>query len=179
MARLPRVQAGLALLAVLGSFLAGPAGCPVWAAEGAAGPPPATDVALGRGGLLLGRVVDSQGTPAPNVPVSLQTFQNQQVAAVTSDTAGHFAIQGVHGGVYQLITSQGPRIYRLWAPGTAPPSAQQGATLVMGGETVRGAPPGGGLKYWLTNPWVIGAAVATAIAVPIAVANSHRTPASP
>jgi hypothetical protein len=124
-------------------------------------------------------VVDSQGTPAPNVPVSLQTFQNQQVAAVTSDTAGHFAIQGVHGGVYQLITSQGPRIYRLWAPGTAPPSAQQGATLVMGGETVRGAPPGGGLKYWLTNPWVIGAAVATAIAVPIAVANSHRTPASP
>jgi len=49
----------------------------------------------------------------------------------------------------------------------------------MGGDTVRGAPPQGGLKAFLTNPWVIGAAVATAIAVPVAVATSRHSPASP
>jgi hypothetical protein len=137
-------------------------------------------VALGPGGLLSGRVLDAHGGPAANVPVSLQTFQNQEVASVVSDAHGHFAIQGVHGGIYQLVTSQGPRVYRLWAPGTAPPSAQQGATLMINGDTIRGAAPGGGFKAFITNPWVIGAAVATAIAVPIAVANSHHSsPASP
>jgi len=177
MVRFPRMKTGLALLAVLGSYLPWPAA----AADAVPGaPPPATDVALGQGGLLVGRVVDGQGTPAANVPVSLQTFQNQPLAAVVSDPQGHFAIQGVRGGVYQLVTSQGPGVYRLWAPGTAPPGARPGVTVVMGGDTVRGAPPQGGLKAFLTNPWVIGAAVATAIAVPVAVAESRdKSPASP
>jgi hypothetical protein len=193
MALFPRVSIGLGVLAVLGSCVCVPA----LAADGPVGAPPrATDVTLGPDGLLSGRVLDAQGAPAANLPVSLQLFnvggnaQNPEIAAVVTDPQGHFAIRGVRGGLYQLITPQGRGIYRLWVSGTAPsPSAPQVATLVVGGDTVRGAPPQGAgaagaahgtWKYWLTNPLVIGGVVATAIVVPVAIANANRSsPASP
>jgi hypothetical protein len=158
------------------------------AADGVRGAPLRPgDVALGPDGLLFGRVVDARGTPAASLAVSLQTFQNQEVAGVVTDPQGRFAVRAVRGGVYQLITPQGGGIYRLWAPGTAPPFAPQVATLVLGGDTVRGAPPGdpeaahGTFKYWLSNPVVIGGAVAGAIGATVAIANSNRggQPASP
>jgi hypothetical protein len=43
-----------------------------------------------------------------------------------------------------------------------------------------GSPPRSGFKFLFANPWVVGAIVATAIAVPVAIAASHHSePASP
>jgi hypothetical protein len=47
--------------------------------------------------------------------------------------------------------------------------------LVTGDQIVRGQ---GGLRYWLTNPWVLSIAVAAAIAVPIALSNRSKSSAS-
>jgi hypothetical protein len=143
-------------------------------------PPPISDIALGNGGVLAGQVVDPQGVPSVKSRVSLQDVQNREIAATVTDPQGYFSFAGVRGGVYQIVTPQGRGVYRLWPAGMAPPGAQRGALIVNGGDMVRGAPPpGGGMKFWLTNPIVVGGAVATAIAVPVAIHNSNRSPASP
>ena len=70
-------------------------------------------------------------------------------------------------------SGEGHGIYRFWSPGTAPPAAQKGAIVY----TQNGNGGGGGLKMFLSNPIVIAGIVATAIAVPVALNNSH--PSSP
>jgi hypothetical protein len=171
-----RAKMALVLLAGLGTCLPNSA----FAAVGTAAAPPITDVALRDGGVLVGQVVDAQGVVQANVRVSLQDTQSHEIAAVATNKEGLFAVSNVRGGVYQLVTPQGRGIYRLWAPGTAPPSAQEGA-LIVNGDVVRGEDgvPRSGLKFWLSNPLVIGAIVATAIAVPVALSQQHHHPASP
>jgi hypothetical protein len=137
------------------------------------------DVALANNGLLVGYVVDPQGTPLADVRVSLLT-RDQQVATAKTDAEGRFAIGGLHGGVYQILVPQGAATYRLWAPGDAPPSAQQTALVVVAGTTVRGQECGR-LRFFLSKPCVMAALVvgaAAAIAIPVAIHN-NRTPASP
>lgn len=170
MRQLRRIQVVLAILAAVGICL------PVQAM--AASPAPAmTDVALQEGGILVGQVLDPQGLPKSDLRVAVQDVQNREVAAATTDPQGRFAVRGLGGGVYQMVTRDGRVPCRLWLPGTAPPVAQPGALLVSGTNTVRGAGPGGGLKFWLTNPLVIAGVIATAIAVPVALSNHH--PSSP
>jgi hypothetical protein len=175
MGSINRVGFGLAALSVLSMCLPTAA-----LAQGSAPPAPAvTDVALGPGNILSGQLMDSHGVPLANVLVSLQDDQGREVAHVTTDEQGRFAVQGVRGGVHQIVTPQGRWFYRLWTTETAPPSAQQGALMVSGDETVRGAAPHSGLKFWYTNPLVVGGVVATAIAVPVALtASQHHRPAS-
>ena len=175
MGSIRRVGLVLAALSVLSMCLPASA----LAQVGPAPTPTVTDVALGPGGYLSGQLMDSHGVPLAKVLVSLQDDQGREVASVTTDEQGRFAVQGVRGGVHQLVTPQGRWFYRLWTPETAPPSAQQGALMVTGDETVRGAAPHSGLKFWYTNPLVIGGLVATAIAVPVALtASHHHRPAS-
>lgn len=147
-----------------------------------------TDVSLGSGGVLLGQVVDNAGAPQANVPVSLQSGQ-QELGASKTDGGGYFAFSGLRGGVYQVVAAKGHGAYRVWTPGSAPPSAQQGALVVAGNEqnqlgnqtAALGQQPdlvrgqyGGRLGFWLSNPWVIAGVVATAVAVPVALATSHH-----
>jgi hypothetical protein len=167
---LRRVQLVSVFLALTGLLVPAPL-----LADGGATPAPAlTDVALRPGGLLVGQLVNPQGKPLAKVKVTLEDDQGRELAATVTDEQGQFAIQGVRGGVHQIVTPQGRWFYRLWTSEMAPPSAQQGALIVVG-DTVRGAPA----KFWYTNPLVIGAVVATAIAVPVAVAaNQHHHPAS-
>lgn len=129
--------------------------------------PAVVDIALSDGGTLRGQVVDLQGASVTGVPVSVKV-QNRDVAATTTTADGHFAVQNLRGGVYQVAAGEGHGIYRLWSAGTAPPSAQNGAIVYTQN---RGA--GGTLKMLLSNPIVIAGIVATAIAVPVALANSH------
>ena len=130
-----------------------------------------TDVALNDGGTLNGRVIDPQGGGTIGVPVSLRT-QDQEHVAATTTTDGHFSVKGLRGGVYQLAAGQGHGTYRLWSPGTAPPSAQKDAIVYT-----QNGPQRSNLKMLLTNPIVIAGIVATAIAVPVALANSrHSSP---
>jgi hypothetical protein len=139
---------------------------------------PVVDVALRDGGVLIGQVVDGQGAAMANVPVSLKAEQHELAVAKTSKE-GYFKFKGVRGGVYQLTAAEGHGIYRVWSPGTAPPAAEEGALLVNSDDVVRGQ-SGGGLKGFLTNPLVIAGVVATAVAVPVAIHNSHHSsPSSP
>ena len=142
--------------------------------------PAAVDVALREGGALLGQVVDAQGKPLPRAPVRLWE-RDREVAATLSGSSGYFLVNGLHGGTYRVGVGKANGLFRLWAPDTAPPSAQPGALIVVGGKQVLGQ--NGPLAYMLSNPWIVAGLVATAIAVPVVIYNDqvdrHSAPASP
>ncbi|MEN6458615.1 MAG: carboxypeptidase-like regulatory domain-containing protein [Thermoguttaceae bacterium] len=135
-------------------------------ASGQAAAPAVVDIALADGGVLQGQVVDLQGGHVANVPVSVKAADREVAQAVTT-ADGRFSVQGLRGGVYQVAAGEGQGVYRLWSSNTAPPSAQKGAVVYT-----QNAQPRSGLKMFLTNPIVIAGIVATAIAVPVALANS-------
>ncbi|HID75604.1 MAG TPA: carboxypeptidase regulatory-like domain-containing protein [Planctomycetaceae bacterium] len=163
--------------------------CPqaLLAADPANGKPTVVDVRLLEDGVLLGQVVDSNGKPVPEVPVAVASGQ-RQLAVGRSDGRGYFAFRGLRGGVYEISAAQGAAAYRLWAPGTAPPTAQPGALVVGGQDLVRGqcgecGQPGplGRLGYYAcARPWIVAGLVATAVAVPVGIHAAQReAPASP
>jgi hypothetical protein len=133
-----------------------------------------TDVALADNGILQGQVVDLQNHAQPGIPIVLR-YQNRDVVKTVTNTDGQFSVQDLHGGVYNVATAQGESSFRLWAPRTAPPAAQQNAIVYVQNG---GLAAGGGIKSILGHPLVLPAAVATAIAVPVAVSNTHHA-ASP
>lgn len=157
----------------------------------AAGP---IDVALHEGGLLAGQVVDAQGTPMAGADVAVRAL-GREVAGTRTDEKGAYAIAGLRGGVYEIVTANSAGVYRLWAPRTAPPAANQQLMLVTGAEVVRGQHPGPvytGPDYpsnvqgpgpfakamgWIAeHPIITTLGVATAIAVPLAI--NDNDPAS-
>ncbi|MCE5266509.1 MAG: hypothetical protein LLG00_01295 [Planctomycetaceae bacterium] len=131
--------------------------------------PAVVDIALADGGVLQGQVVDLQGGQVGKIPVSVKA-QNREVAQATTTPDGHFSVQGLRGGVYQVAAGDGQGVYRLWAANTAPSAAQKGAIVYT-----QNAQPRSTAKMLLTNPIVIAGVVATAIAVPVALANSHSS----
>ncbi len=148
--------------------------------EPATNPSSIRDVALKDGGILIGRVVDTNNVPQAKVPVSL-IAGDRQLAVGMTDEQGYFAFRGLKGGVYHLVSAKGLAAYRVWAPEVAPPNAQPGALVVAGQDLVRGQ-FGGRLGMILTHPLVIAGAVATAVAVPIAIAaadDDEEPPATP
>jgi len=164
MKNLPWIPSLVVWLAVLGmclpeALLAAPAQTPV-----------VIDVTLRDGGTLVGQVVDPQGTPMVNTPVSLRSNGKELVAGNTNDK-GVFAFRGLNQGVYQVVAANGFGTFRVWTQETAPPVAQPGALIVAGQETVRGNGPA---ISFLTNPWVLAAAIAAAVGIPIAVSNANR-----
>ena len=92
-----------------------------------------------------------------------------RVAQTVTDERGMFAVQGLRGGLYTVNSGRAATLYRVWTADTAPPVAKQSVWLVSEGSVVRGASEGGG--GLLNNPYVWAGVIATAIAVPIAVAS--------
>lgn len=171
---LKRLQSMLATVACVGFV------CPssALAAEPAASA--AKDVALRPGGVLVGQVIDRQGSPKAGSPVVV-VLNEQAIVNTTTDANGVFAAQGLRGGQYQILTPEGQKSCRFWAADTAPPSAADAAVVVTGTEIVRGqwAPPPGPTSYggrWLdwvrSHPYITAGVVAAAIATPIAIAAS-------
>jgi len=141
-------------------------------AYGAAPAVVGNDVALRQGGMLVGQVVDQQGVAKANSAV-LILYGEQEVVRTTTDANGVFAVKGLRGGQYQLMTQDGVRVYRLWAPETAPPSARQAALIVAGDNVVRGNYPGHGWVDWMkAHPYITAGTIAAAIAIPVAIAAS-------
>ncbi|MEO1498851.1 MAG: carboxypeptidase-like regulatory domain-containing protein [Planctomycetota bacterium] len=130
----------------------------------------AADVALRSGGVFVGKVVDAQGIPMATEAVSLQQA-GREVARTTTDASGAFAAQGLRAGEYQVVAGGGVASFRLWAPETAPPAANTEALIVTGDAIVNGMHQGGILGWAQEHPLLVTAAIATAIAVPIAVAD--------
>jgi hypothetical protein len=135
------------------------------------------DIALSEGGALVGQVVDPQGAIKAGSPVSLYEGKTP-VAISTTDKQGMFVFQGVRGGLYQVTSGDAHGIYRLWSPGTAPPSAKPGVLLVSGNETVRGQAAGASFAS-LAPIAAVGGIVAAAVAIPIVVSSNNQRPASP
>lgn len=122
------------------------------------------DVALQTGGRLYGQISDVQGMPQAAVQVAV--IQNGTlVATALTDGNGQFEITRLPAGVYEVRTPESVRVYRAWAPGTAPPSARQGVLLVAGQQVVRG----GGM---VASPYGLALIVAAAIAIPLALDSS-------
>jgi hypothetical protein len=132
--------------------------------------PAVVDIAMADGGTLHGQVVDLRGGSVAAMPVSVRA-QNQEIARATTTSEGQFAVQGLRGGVYQVAAGEGQGVYRLWTADAAPPSAQKGAIVY----TQNPGESSGTFKMLLTNPIVIAGLVATAIAVPVALANAHHS----
>jgi len=138
---------------------------------------PIGDVELGRGGLLVGRLVDTTGRPVAGRDVSV-VVGDKTIAVSRTDGSGVFAVAGLRGGVHQITTVESARVCRLWAPGTAPPQTPPSLELVAGEDVVRGQwgpPPGNRFlkeaKIWATNPFVVGGIIAAAVAIPIALSD--------
>jgi len=134
------------------------------------------DVALQPGGVLSGQVLDEQAVAQGQSRIAV-VYQGKPLTVTETDSEGRFELAGLQPGVYELHLAQGGGIYRVWAPRTAPPAAEQGVLLVQDSRVVRGlgAPFDGGLSNggghfgWLANPWVLAGGVALAIALPLAL----------
>jgi len=137
---------------------------------------PISDVALGPGGLLTGRVLDEHLQPLIDADVAILA-DGKAVATTRSDANGVFAIAGLRGGIHQVVTPEASRFVRLWVDGTAPPRAARGAEIVGGPDIVRGQ-WGGHNSYihrmamWATNPFLVGGVIAAAVAVPVIIHNT-------
>ncbi len=133
-----------------------------------------SDVALGDGGVLVGQVVDAQGVAVAMATVTLADHK-QEIAQVRVDQEGKFSVPGLRGGVYRISSRGQDAMYRLWAPHTAPPVAQQGVILVVGDDVIRGqygTSPGpfASIAQWVADhPLITAAALGAAIAIPIAL----------
>ena len=151
------------------------------AADAPIEPPPVpamTDVALARGGLLQGQIVDAKGAPMKAAQVSIW-HENQQVAKTVSDNNGQFRVAGLRGGVHLVVAGQNSSAYRLWTSDAAPPNASTG-TVVMPGETVvrgqNGYPIAGNI---IRSPILWGALGYTAGHIIGFNSGIDRTPSSP
>lgn len=129
---------------------------------------PVQDVALQPDGVLRGQVLDGQGQPVANGAVAVAQ-QGKLVTRTQTDEQGRFAVAGLRGGLYQVATAQGGGVYRVWTAEAAPPVAKNAALIVNDATVVRGMQDRcqGGVLGFLGNPWVLGAIVAAAIAIPL------------
>lgn len=96
-----------------------------------------SDIRLASGGLLEGRLVDSQAQPVENATVAI-LHDRLEIARATTDANGAFHVGGLRGGVHQITGPTGTATCRLWQPGMAPPSARDSAIIITAGPLVRG-----------------------------------------
>jgi hypothetical protein len=180
MKRTRLLRTGMIVAACLGMLIPPPV---LQAATGDAPSPAASatravtaDVALASDGSLRGQAVNAQGKPAPLIRVALRQ-DDRDVATTTTDRDGRFRLPGLRAGTYQLMAGQATVTYRLWQGKMAPPSATPAALVVVDGDQVLAQQ--GPLGYWLTNPWVVAAIVAAAVAIPVAIHNHQADDGPP
>lgn len=87
------------------------------------------DVSLGAKGELTGFVLDGQGKAVAHRRVIVRRGRNN-VAATTTDVAGRFRVEGLRGGVYQIVHANGVAVFRVWKNGTAPKNAKRNALII-------------------------------------------------
>jgi hypothetical protein len=141
--------------------------------------PKVIDVELGQSGSLQGQVATRDGTPAGGTPIVL--FRGDvAVARTEADQQGRFAFGNLPGGVYVLAAPSGGHICRVWARGTAPPTATEQVLLVTNTAIVRGQTfcPTSLYEWFETHPVLGYTAVTAAIAIPIILINSDDDSAS-
>ncbi|MCA9119943.1 MAG: carboxypeptidase regulatory-like domain-containing protein [Planctomycetaceae bacterium] len=132
------------------------------------------DVALQPGGVLNGQVLNELAVAQGHAKIAV-VHKGKALTVTETDRDGQFVLTGLEPGVYELHLAEGGGAYRVWAPQTAPPAAEQAVLLVDDSRVVRGAHNGGGHFGWLANPWVLAALVALGIALPLALDNDSAS----
>ncbi len=94
-----------------------------------------SDVSLGAKGELTGFVLDRQGKAVAGSRVIVR-LGRKNVAETTTDATGQFRVEGLRGGVYQIVHAEGVSLFRVWKNGTAPRSAKLNALLITGKQQV-------------------------------------------
>lgn len=170
--RLRTLKSTLAALACLG-MLAGPlmADDPLRVLSPRdTGRPAIHDIALGANNSLHGVVRDSDGKLQPKMDVSIW-HGPVMVQQARTDSVGRFSFHGLRGSIYQIRTAATTVTCRAWTAATAPPKAQSTILLLSNTDSVRGQRPLG--DAFVFNPFLMGALIAAAIAIPIALHNSN------
>ena len=99
--------------------------------------PSVMDVTLGEGGMVRGQIVDAQGQPVVDAPVSV-LHDGKEVVSTKTLADGSFAVNGLRSGTHVVASGEHGGVYRMWAPNSAPPSARPGIMIVRGGRVARG-----------------------------------------
>ncbi|RMF97053.1 MAG: hypothetical protein D6741_10420 [Planctomycetota bacterium] len=134
------------------------------------------DIELDENGFLQGVVVNMEGVPIKETPLSL--FQGtKKVAVGKTNNLGQFRLGPFAGGSYHLMVRDYVLVLRTWKNKTAPPNAKPAVLVVIGDQTTRGQRPIGELFH--SDVVVVGGLVAAAIAIPLATANDNSSPSSP
>lgn len=127
------------------------------------------DVALVAGGALRGSLVDTKGTELPHRTVIIS--QQHRVLETRSDARGNFILSGLRPGMYVVAVDGAQQACRLWAPGTAPPSAVDAMLIVAGSDIVRGQLVSPSRRQWLNENAGQIAVLSAFIALPIVYAT--------
>lgn len=141
------------------------------------------DCRLAADNSFSGRVLDQRGKPLAHAQVVLARPASKPMVIKTTKQ-GQFRCPNLSPGTAALTVGRQTRQIRLWNANVAPPGSRKELMFVTG-DVVRGqcdancsgceeCSPGytghfgGFFQRILHNPWIVGAGIATAIAVPLA-----------
>jgi hypothetical protein len=138
-----------------------------------------TDLVIGDGGTLVGRVHDAAGDPLPWRNVRI-LFRGGEIATTSTDASGTFEVVGLREGVHEIQAGSTVKPFRLWPRESAPPQiqevAQVGCTDCPPEQPRRGLLRRAFCKYPLLTTALIGTGIGAAIAIPIAVSQKPASP---
>ena len=95
------------------------------------------DVALDDRGILHGSFVDQLGLPLPGTQVIARQGKTKTRKAITNG-AGTFQLTGLKGGIWSITVGSQSTLYRIWAPGIAPPIAKSRLLVIKRALAIRG-----------------------------------------
>ncbi|MFH1732851.1 MAG: hypothetical protein ABIF82_14535 [Planctomycetota bacterium] len=130
----------------------------------------ATDRLEVKPGTLSVKVLDYRSEVMPEASLKLANEEGEALGAVKADKEGKCALNDLEAGAYKLLVAD-----RVILPFIVSDKAKVTNLIVVVPARPRYAAGqfGGGLGAFLSNPWVIAALVATAIAIPVAIHNSR------
>lgn len=129
------------------------------------------DIQLDDQGDLHVVVVNAEGQSMREHRVQLTGGGTPNPSVGMTDQDGRHTFRGLTGGVYQLQTDQGVCVCRVWTTSAAPPSAAKSLLIVNDVRVTRGQRPI--REMFRSDPLLMTAIVAAAIAIPIAIHQSR------
>ncbi len=163
------LRAGLVTLSLFGLTLPQASAAEPGRLTGMMMPPTVRDISLNSRGVLHGLVYDRQAQPRAEIAVGLR-HDGRLIGQATTDANGRFQFAGLRGGTYHVVTIDSSVVCRVWTADAAPPAAEKAVVVVSQVGLVRGQQPLD--ELFVFHPVLMGALVAAAVAIPIAIRNS-------